>query len=333
MLQNNYKSAILISIIIAILLAISPILMLIGHHSWNDIFDKIILFLTAFFIAFLNIQFQNWIHTKKYSLLLFVSYTFFFNIFLLAADLLIRIPFWNMLINKPPIVVLVSVECARNLTIGITAFFIVKYINKNKKEIEDKLKINELKNETLQLQINGITAQLQPHFFFNSLNVLAELIQIDKAKSEEYIHKLATFFRYVLSIQQNPLIALIDELNFIETYIYLLKVRFGEAIQVEYSLNKESNFLIPSLCTLIIMENIMKHNNINLVKINFDLDEKNQTLKIKNTIHQKNTIQNNSLGYGLQNINKKCNLLLNRSIKITANPVFFEVEVPLKKEN
>ena len=321
-----------ISILISILVSLSPTLLLIEHHAPNDIVDKVILFLTAFITTFFNIRFQNWIQPKVKSIGLIIFYTLLLNIVLFGFDILLRFPLWNSFTtDKPLLIILVLVEWIRNLIIGFVAFFLVRYLIKNEKEKENQLKFQAIENENLQLQLNALTAQLQPHFFFNNLNVLAELIQVDTEKSEEYIQNLSKFFRYILSIQQNPLINLSDEIEFIQTYIYLLKIRFGDGIKITYLLDKMNYYSIPSLSTLIIMENIVKHNVIQSVHIDFTLDEIDSVLKIKNTIHHKNNLPNEKLGYGLENINKKCKLLLNKNIQVAKNKEYFEVEIPIKK--
>jgi len=334
MFELNLKTGVYISFIVAVLLSMSPILLLLAHHSVEDILDKLLLFGTAFGVTFFNILFQKRLQDGSFSVFLLIFYGIIFNLFLLTLNILVRIPFWNMLVaHKPPLFILIGVEGIRNFTIALTTFFIVNYFRKNKKQAEDKFRIHLLEKETLQLQLNGLNAQLQPHFFFNSLNVLSELIYIDLPKSEEYVQQLSKFFRYVLSIQNHPLILLSEELAFIDVYIYLLKTRFGDNIQLNYALEKIDNYSIPSLCTLIVLENIVKHNNIKLVKITFELCQQTNSLKIGNTVHKKSSLSTDNLGYGLENINKKCTLLLKKGIQISQNTNYFEVAIPLKKNN
>ncbi len=326
----NQFAALKTAVLIGGLLSLSPVFLLLKHHEIGDILDKILLFLTAFGIAYLNIQFQNYLFLKKISLFKTIFNLFIFNILLLSADLFLRIMVFNVFtFQAPPLVILILTESIRNITIALSVFFIMKYLFKSRSESDKMLKIKELENESLELQLKGLSAQLQPHFFFNCLNVLSELIQTDILKSEEYIQQLSHFFRYILSAQQKTLVPLSDELKFMDTYWFLLKIRFGENMQIQNDTAKNQNFLIPSLSTLVLMENIVKHNNINKVKIWVEIDAENQCLRVKNSKNLKNKLQGNSLGYGLKNSDKKCHLLLRRGLKIKDSEGEFEAEIPL----
>ena len=116
-----------ISILISILVSLSPTLLLIEHHAPNDIVDKVILFLTAFITTFFNIRFQNWIQPKVKSIGLIIFYTLLLNIVLFGFDILLRFPLWNSFTtDKPLLIILVLVEWIRNLIIGFVAFFLAK---------------------------------------------------------------------------------------------------------------------------------------------------------------------------------------------------------------
>lgn len=326
------KIYVLISLIIAILLSLSPTLILLEHHSWFDILDKIILVLTAFFIAISNLFFQDRVQSKAFSLLKLILFTSFFNLILFGINLLIRIPFWNMIpFHKPPLFLLAAIDLVRHIILALVSFWVISFFNKNVQQVAYKIKLSELENKTLQLQLKNLTAQLQPHFFFNSLNVLAELIHIDVKKSDNYIQHLSNIFRYVLSSQEISIISLNDEINFIKSYLFLLKIRFENSISIDFDISNENNVTIPSLCSLAVLENIVKHNHINNIKIMVSTANNNQLLIIRNSKNKKKRFEVESLGYGLANIDKKCQLLFQRSIKINETEDTFEVQIPLNK--
>jgi len=332
MYKLSYKTYFLISLIISILLSLSPLLVLIEHHSWLDIIDKNILLFTAFFITFLNLIFQNRLQSKSFSYAKNILFTFLFNCFLFSINLLIRIPFWSALsAQKPPLAFFILVDLVRSIIIALVAIVVISFLIKNSIQMAYKTKISALENQTLQLQLKTLTAQLQPHFFFNSLNILSELIFIDTKKSEDYIQHLSNIFRYVLTNQDTPIIPLTDEINFIKSYLFLLKIRFENEISIDYDLCNEETYTVPSLCSLIVLENIVKHNNINNIRIKISLSDNSQLLKISNSKNKKNRIEVKSMGLGLANINKKCDLLLQRSIKVNETEDIFEIEIPLNK--
>jgi sensor histidine kinase YesM len=329
--KTSTKTFFLISLIISILLSLSPILILLELHNWFDILDKIVLVLTAFFITFSNLFFQNRIQSKAISLLKLMLYTSLFNLIVFGINIVIRTPFWNIIpFHKPPLFLFVAIDLVRNIIIAFVSYWIISFFKKNNAQIAFKIKLNELEKQTLQLQLKNLTAQLQPHFFFNSLNVLSELIHIDAKKSDDYIQHLSNIFRYVLSSQETSIISLTDELDFIKSYLFLLEIRFENALNIEYHICDEKNFTIPSLCSLIVLENIVKHNNMNNIKISISTSQ-NESLLISNSKNKKKRFEVESLGLGLANIEKKCQLLLHRGIKINETEDVFEVEIPLTK--
>jgi sensor histidine kinase YesM len=103
--------------------------------------------------------------------------------------------------------------------------------SKNLIEAERKnallLENQQLKHDNVLFQLNALKNQLNPHFLFNSLNTLSWLINQDTAKSQEYLQKLSQVLRYSLSMQEQQLVSLKDELILVENYVFLLQMRFG----------------------------------------------------------------------------------------------------------
>ncbi|NJN33024.1 MAG: histidine kinase, partial [Saprospiraceae bacterium] len=288
---------------------------MIEHHHWVDFIDKGVLILTAFFITFSNLLFQSKIQSKTISLSKIFFYTFIINALLFGANLLMRLPFWNMIpFHKPPLLVFGAVDLVRSLIIALVSYWVISFLNKNSSQVALQLKLNELENQTLQLQLKNLTAQLQPHFFFNSLNVLSELIHIDQKKSDKYIQRLSNIFRYVLIHQDTPIISLTDEINFIKSYLFLLKIRFDNSVEIKYNISSIESYIVPSLCSIIVLENIVKHNNIENLTIIISISNENKELIISNTKNRKSRNEVKSMGLGLTNIDKKCQLLLHKSI-------------------
>lgn len=316
--------------VISLLLSVSPMLLLFEHHQWEDVIDKIFLFATAFLIAFANLKFQNNRFDKSVSVSALLTQTILLNLMLFGINALVRLPFWIYVqTHRPPIFILLSIDLVRSMMIALVSYFIVAFLAKNRIQEYNKQKIKTLENLSLQLQIASLTAQLQPHFFFNTLNVLSELIQTDIKKSEKYIQQLSQFFRYVLATQQHNFVSLTEEMAFINTYLYLISIRFENEMTIKLSLQNQDKYSIPSLCTLIVFENIIKHNNISAMHIDVSLSEQDKFLKISNSLNRKKNVAENSLGYGLENINKKCELLLQKSIRIQTSENRFEVEIPI----
>jgi LytS/YehU family sensor histidine kinase len=112
-------------------------------------------------------------------------------------------------------------------------------------------------------QLNSLKQQLDPHFLFNSLNSLYALIDEDKEKAKEFVKKFSSIYRYVLDVRDQLVVSVKEEVNFIRTYFYLQKIRYGENIILEIELNEDkSNMFIPPLSLQLLMENSIKHNVI-----------------------------------------------------------------------
>lgn len=332
MYNVSYNTYIRVSLIVAILLSLSPILFLAEQHSWLDVADKIVLVFTAFLITFLNLVFQKRIQSSALSLLHLMVYTLFFNLLLWGINVLSRTPVWQaMPFPKPPLFIFMAIDLIRQFIIAMVAYWITSFLNKNAIEAAYKLRLTVLENQTLQLQLKNLTAQLQPHFFFNSLNVLAELIHIDVRKSDQYIQHLSNVFRYILTNQDSSFIPLQEELNFVKSYLFLLKIRFEDLVSIEYKVDKNESFDIPALCTLVVLENIVKHNYLTNINIQIAVSVHSRELSISNTINLKNKKDVQSLGLGLANINEKCTLLLQKAITINQGDNCFKVTIPLKE--
>ena len=120
-----------------------------------------------------------------------------------------------------------------------------------------------LRRENIESQLAGLREQVNPHFLFNSLNTLVYLIPEDPARAVEFVRKLSKVYRYVLEIKDKRLISLQEELNFLESYIFLVKERFGESLMVEMDIPEERrNDQVVPLSMQMLFENAIKHNVI-----------------------------------------------------------------------
>lgn len=176
-----------------------------------------------------------------------------------------------------------------------------------------------------------LKGQLNPHFLFNSLNVLDYLIYTDKEKASDYVKKLANVYRYLLNIETNNIVQLEEELDFVNLYVDLMKERLGDALKVEINIpeNYKKRKIVP--CTLeVLIENAVKHNisGVNRPLIVNIVTDGNQ-LVVSNTKNLKPVTP--SPGVGLANINKQYEILFESSIQVKETDAEFTVVVPLFK--
>jgi len=199
---------------------------------------------------------------------------------------------------------------------------IEKEKDQNKRlEIEVKLRTEELtkantqllklQKENLQSQFDVLKQQVNPHFLFNSLNVLTSLIKLEPDLAEKFSEQLSKVYRYVLENKDYELVDLNTELNFLEAYIFLLNIRFVGKLNVNVNIPEVNrNDKIIPLGMQLLIENAIKHNVMsksNPLVIDLFIDA-NNCLNIINNL-QKRPSQLVSTGVGLKNIMNRYQLL------------------------
>jgi sensor histidine kinase YesM len=188
-----------------------------------------------------------------------------------------------------------------------------------------------LRREALQSQFESLKNQLSPHFLFNSLTALKTLIKEAPETAQNYVNSLSRALRYTLKSNEKQLVTLKEEMEFMESYLFLIRMRYGDNLTVYTSINE--NLLLhnlPPLTIQTLVENAIKHNEIskrNTLRINI-LTTENESLIIVNDIHEKITGEEGT-GIGLANLAKQYQLLINKEITIRNENNQFSVEVPL----
>lgn len=186
----------------------------------------------------------------------------------------------------------------------------------------------------LELQFESLKSQISPHFLFNCLNTISSLLYKDSKLAEEFIRRMAETFQYVLNNQKRTFVSLREELEFVKSYYYLLQVRFENNLKLEINIPK--NLLdspIPPLTLQMLIENAVKHNQINRENpLLVYLSAKDNThLLITNT---KTSASTNPIStkVGLENIRKRYSFFTKQAIEIR-NDAKYTVQLPVLKEN
>ncbi|MFD0962831.1 2TM domain-containing protein [Pseudofulvibacter geojedonensis] len=205
-----------------------------------------------------------------------------------------------------------------------SAFFFYKSLQ------DKKIKEQKIIAGTASAKFESLKSQLDPHFLFNSLNVLTSLIEEDQDKAQKFTTSLSKVYRYVLEQKDKDLVSLEEELHFAKTYMSLLKMRFEGAIFIELPkvINNPEAKVVP-LSLQILLENCIKHNVVsegNPLKIR--VVEDNDQLIVINNFQPKQTVKKSS-GVGLQNIKERYNILSTREMFISQQNNEFTVQIPL----
>ena len=193
------------------------------------------------------------------------------------------------------------------------------------------LEAEKLKTLTVESQFEALRNQVKPHFLFNSFNVLSGLIYKDPALASEFIQQLSRVYRYLLYHQQEKLVSLKTELDYLDSYIFLLRIRFGDAFEVDKNIDDYllEKFCVPPASVQLLLENAVKHNKTSkkdILKVN--IFEQDGFLVIRNNIQLK-TNQEPSSGLGLHNIKMRYRHLANKNIVVKQDEHFFTVRLPL----
>jgi len=188
----------------------------------------------------------------------------------------------------------------------------------------------QLKQAQISAQYESLKNQVNPHFLFNSLNVLSTLVYKDQDLAARFIKQLSTVYRYVLDTQEKEVVPFQTELDALESYVFLLKIRFGESLHMSIDLpNMEDKFIAP-LTLQMLVENAVKHNVVSKesplhIRI-WQSDD--ATIQVENNLQKKSNRQS-SIGVGLPNIKKRYQFLTNRNIEIHEEQGHYAVHIPI----
>lgn len=186
----------------------------------------------------------------------------------------------------------------------------------------------KLKREQLALQYETLKSQVNPHFLFNNLNSLTSLISTNPEKAIDFVKKLSDVYRYVLDQKDHELVDLETELKFMESYVFLQKIRFGTNLDIQVEVIPK-NFKVIPLSVQMLVENAIKHNEISdknplLIRIFSDED---QYLTVENRLQKK--IASEGTGSGINNIRDRYEFFTDRKVIISFNSERFRVSIPL----
>lgn len=212
------------------------------------------------------------------------------------------------------------------LTTVIT-FHIIYFYNKFQKK---KVKESQIVAKTQTAKFESLKNQLDPHFLFNSLNVLTSLIGENPHQAEKFTTKLSKVYRYVLEQKDKDLISLEDELKFAKSYMQLLQMRFEDAVEYEIPDQvSDPELKIVPLSLQLLLENAVKHNVITSTQpLRIVIREEDGLLLVENSLNPKSSLEK-STKVGLKNIKQRYELVSTRKVEILKENNMFVVKLPL----
>jgi len=193
-----------------------------------------------------------------------------------------------------------------------------------------RMKAEALEKEISQIRFDVLKNQINPHFMFNSLNVLSGLIDKDVAKAQLFIDEFSQIYRYVLETIEKPVVSLSDELSFVRSYFFLQQIRYGEALTLTVDIPADLiHLLLPPLSLQMVLENAIKHNIVNQSKpLEINIYNDNHWLIVRNNLQPKIS-SNFSTGLGQKNLAKRYALIGEDKPRFMISSNHYIVQLPL----
>lgn len=237
-----------------------------------------------------------------------------------------KIDFWQFFLYRGGywiVVVQLLITFIIALTLYVSDFF---------KAWRESVKNEEkFKRESLAFQYESLKNQVNPHFLFNSLNVLSSLVMKDQEGSVQFIRQLSEVYRYVLEQKDREVVDLDTELRFVESYIYLQKIRYTDNLIIDISpdVSAHSGIQVIPMSVQMLVENAIKHNIISAeepLKIKISMED--GYLTVRNNLQARHTVPETG-NIGLKNIKSRYEYLTDKEFHVINNGEEFVVKVPL----
>ncbi len=197
---------------------------------------------------------------------------------------------------------------------------------------QSALDAEKLKRENVTARYESLKNQVNPHFMFNSFNALTNLVYEDQDLAAKFIKQLSEVYRYVLDTRNRELVSKVEELKFLESYLFLQKIRFGENLKVSIALEKvKTDF--PPLVLQMLIENAIKHNVISSEQpLKVKIYSANDFIIVENNLQKKKVLAEESAGVGLNNIRLRYEFLSSKKTEVEELAGKFIVRIPIVEQ-
>jgi len=250
----------------------------------------------------------------------------------LTVIFLLRI-FEDVIVEQKPFEVFLAKETASNYLVAIIIMFFVTlsfYSFYFYRAYQDnKFKQQKIIAGTANAKFESLKNQIDPHFLFNSLNVLSSLIEENPENAQRFTTSLSKVYRYVLEQKDKELVSVEEELSFAKTYMNLLKMRFENSLFYELPETIPDDAKVVPLSLQLLLENTVKHNVASEQRpLYIRIFVEDAYLIIQNDIQTKEVLQDRQ-GVGLQNIINRYDIITNRKVLIKQDAKMFTVKIPI----
>lgn len=217
--------------------------------------------------------------------------------------------------------------CAMLITILISMFMTSRSFLFNWRQAA--VDAEQLKRESVRAQYESLRNQVNPHFLFNSLNALSNLVYQDPDKAARFIKQLADVYRYVLDTRDREVVKLEEELEFLKAYFFLQQIRFGEKLKMDVQVMNRDGGVAP-LALQMLVENAIKHNIIaDAQPLSVSVTERDGRIWVSNTLQKRSTPDEEGSGLGLDNIRRRYSFLSGKPVEVMTEGGIFSVGLPV----
>lgn len=195
----------------------------------------------------------------------------------------------------------------------------------------NKQKILKLEQATLLSRFEALKSQINPHFLFNSLGTLMDLIEEDRDMAVDFVQELSRVYRYLLVVRNKRLVDVSEELAFIESYAYLVSRRYESSVSIRIDIGKKHrDRRVPPLSLQLLLENALKHNVISarrplIIEIYVEDDSR---IVIRNNLQVKNVLETSNK-IGLDNLRNQYHFFTQEKVMVTSDDSYFTAKIPL----
>ncbi len=237
--------------------------------------------------------------------------------------------------SGPPLlwVALGRANYALTLVTSISIFYLILNRKSHYRMRHMEIQAEQLMKENAMAQFEALKNQVSPHFLFNSLSILSSLVHVDANLSEKFIDRLSKAYRYILEQKDNDTVYLKTELDFLESYAFLLKIRFENKFDVKIFVTGQEaeKYQIAPLTLQLLIENCVKHNSMSEKEpLIVTILIKDDYLVVMNPIRPRSGLEGiSSTRIGLANIKSRYQLLIKNPVQIERDEKLFTVKIPL----
>jgi two-component system, LytTR family, sensor kinase len=212
---------------------------------------------------------------------------------------------------------------------GLLLALIYKVVFLSLEKEQDNRVLQQIDFERQQAEIDVLKNELDPHFFFNCMNTLSHLVRNDTDKAYHFVHKLSSVYKYFLRNKEKEYVPLHDEVEFLDNYYFLLRIRYDDNVRIAKSLNEESEpvFILP--CSLqVLVENAIKHNFFSEKEpLEISIEQNGAFIVVSNPVRPKlHAVE--STWVGLRNLKARYRLLTNQNVVVQKTANRFLVKLP-----